>query len=1057
MSERRRMEGDKPARARLSGEITAVMLSALLFGCSSGVPAQVRGAPAVATDQIARLRAEVESLHQQRRDRDAEPVAERLVTVIETAPGRDPLDVASCLCAVAPIYEANGKPARAEELYLRALAIREKRLGGQHLDVAAVLVELGRLYHAHRQYPRAEELYGRALTIREAVLGPDHPATAVVLGQLGKLHHDRRDYPRAEALYRRALAIQEAAIAKGGADLVTVVRDMAALSFDRGDYVRAETLYQRTLALTESSVGGEHPDTATALSNLATAEQKLGNYVQAEQRYRQALAIDERVLGREHPDVATLLNNMASLLDARGEYATAVQLYERALAIREQVFGKDHVQVATVLNNLASLHQSLGSYDKAEALYRRSLTIREATLGGASPEVGASLNNLGGLYEAKGDLAGAEPLYQRALQIYRQTFGDDHPDTEAVNGNIASLLLRRGDLDAAASIIRRTDWPVAMGSYYLAKRDYRNAHAEFMRSLVGADQKGESRHLLPTYLGMGVSLEGLNQPVLAAANYRAAVELIEQQRAALGAGDRAEFLGGSVGAGFPRMLAYEGLLRTSIKMGDLSEALRWAEHIKARQLLDASGHGRTAPGVPVEVADEERTFVDRLQALEQQRQETFSKNPGLYVQIENDLLPSARHALEGFVAQLRREYPAYAAYKYPRPLAAAEIALAPNEVLLEFAVTDEQTFAWVVRGGKVVKVSSIPAGRAALQRLIVEYRTLFKDIHRTSDLRSDVVAGRQLYDLLLKDSLAVCTPGERLVIVPDGSLGLLPFEALVMSQAPSGTDADPPYVGDAFPISYAQSATVMMNARALTARGGRSERDVFVLADPVFDPQDSRWPSRLGVLSPIDRGTSSSMGVTVEWSRLPSTEKLVRSLQDGFGSSHVAALQGAEASEATLRKRTLSGYQYLVFATHGLLGLPPLDLHEPALVLSQVGITPGESKNDGYLTLSEVAALRLDADAVALTACETGIGKNVSGEGVMGMGWAFQYAGVRNALMTLWPVDEQAAVQLTASFFNHLHAGQSPQDALRQARGELHQQGYRHPFFWAAFVMMGAV
>ena len=153
-----------------------------------------------------------------------------------------------------------------------------------------------------------------------------------------------------------------------------------------------------------------------------------------------------------------------------------------------------------------------------------------------------------------------------------------------------------------------------------------------------------------------------------------------------------------------------------------------------------------------------------------------------------------------------------------------------------------------------------------------------------------------------------------------------------------------------------------------------------------------------------------------------------------------------------MRAADLSRYRYLTFATHGILDRTVPYIKEPALVLTQVGNPEGY---DGFLTMSEVMGLKLDAEVVALTACETGVGKNVSGEGVMGMGRAFQYAGAQNVLVSLWSVAETSATQLTSAFFKHLKEGNDPKEAIRLARNEIRRQGYEHPFYWASFILFG--
>jgi CHAT domain-containing protein len=186
--------------------------------------------------------------------------------------------------------------------------------------------------------------------------------------------------------------------------------------------------------------------------------------------------------------------------------------------------------------------------------------------------------------------------------------------------------------------------------------------------------------------------------------------------------------------------------------------------------------------------------------------------------------------------------------------------------------------------------------------------------------------------------------------------------------------------------------------------------------------------------------------------RLPQTGALAGNIERVFGKD-ATLLEGRQAGEARLRDEDLSRYRYLVFATHGILDTGIPYIREPALVLSQVG---NVEPSDGFLTMSEVMGLKLKAEVAALTACKTGLGRQVGGEGVMGMGRAFQYAGAKNVLVSLWSVAEESTTRFTAEFFTLLKEGKTPREALKLARAKIRSDArFDHPFFWAPFMLMG--
>ncbi len=164
--------------------------------------------------------------------------------------------------------------------------------------------------------------------------------------------------------------------------------------------------------------------------------------------------------------------------------------------------------------------------------------------------------------------------------------------------------------------------------------------------------------------------------------------------------------------------------------------------------------------------------------------------------------------------------------------------------------------------------------------------------------------------------------------------------------------------------------------------------------------------------------------------------------------------EGVAAKKSVLLEKDLTSYRSVVLATHGYFGKDLPGIQEPVLVLSLVGEPKGQ---DGFLRLSEVMGLKINCDMVALTACQTGLGRHVSGEGTMGMGRAFQYAGAKTVLMSLWGVSETASVNLVESFFKHMKEGKNKLEALKLARDEIRKTGYDHPFYWAPFILVGEV
>ena len=287
-----------------------------------------------------------------------------------------------------------------------------------------------------------------------------------------------------------------------------------------------------------------------------------------------------------------------------------------------------------------------------------------------------------------------------------------------------------------------------------------------------------------------------------------------------------------------------------------------------------------------------------------------------------------------------------------------------------------------------------------------------------------------------------------------------------MTKVSVKTDKDLPYIsgadffGDRNLISYSQSVTALTLSR-IHAKSKASEAGLLAIADPVFRERDDRASTAqkkgpTGVLASVLRRLMAAeetdqMG-GLKFPRLRLTGNLAKALSE-MCKKGAEVYTGFDASKSNFLNKispVLNHYDKIVFATHGYFGKDLPGIMEPVTVLTL--IPPG---TDGYLRMTEVMGLNINADIVALTACQTGLGKRTAGEGTMGMGRAFQYAGARSVLMSLWSVSEVQSVNLVKSFFRNMKDGKNKSEALALARGEIRKKGFDHPFFWAGFILVG--
>jgi CHAT domain-containing protein/Tfp pilus assembly protein PilF len=909
----------------------------------------------------------------------------------------------------------------AERAHREAHEIRE-RLAPESLELAGSLNSLGVVADLRGDLAAAESLYRRALAIREK-LAPESLATASSYNNLGVLADLRGDLDGAERLYARGLSLREK-LAPEGLEVASSLNNLALVAHGRGDFRAAEAYYGRSLKIKER-LAPESLETAYVYNNLGIVLSDRGDLTGAEQLYQRALTVREK-LAPGSRTVASTLNNLGVLAERRGDPALAEERYRRALAIWEAL-APESLECAYVYNNLGNVLAQREELAGAEALYRRALAIR-TRLAPGSLSVASTWINLAKLEERRGDLAGGEALARTALEI-AQAVAPDHLLVGEALSLLGDLVRRRGDpvrarelLEDGLTIRRRT----APGSRYEA----------------------ESCRLLAALAGDSPN------PQQAVHFFECALEALEAQEARLGGSQESR-------AGFAEAYRdyHREYLELLLRLGSREEALHVLERSRARLMLEMLAErdlllDRDAPGgldaQRRRVALEYEKTQAALAALDPERQRP-----------QAELLSKLRElrAQQAAIADaIRSSSPRLASLRYPQPLTLAGIraSLDPGTVLLSYSVGDEQSHLFAVSDERF-EVFPLGLGRSALQARVEAFRARLTaappaSARERAELRA---SGGQLYELLLRPAEGVLERGRRLAIVPDGALHLLPFAALVRDK-PNGWE----YLAEWKPLHTVLSATLY--AELIKRRLPRSNRastpTLVAFGDPDYGRAGSAAADPDPALRSLLRGERALRA-------LPGTRTEVQGIGELFRRGSLLYLSEQATEERA--KRVPRDVRYLHFACHGLLDARfPLD---SALALS----LPPEreaGRENGLLQAWEVfEQVRVDADLVVLSGCDTGLGRHAEGEGLIGLTRAFQYAGARSVLASLWSVADQATAELMRRFYSHLRKGRPKDEALRLAQLELIREarGIRDrageplevdvsaPFFWAGLQLIG--
>jgi CHAT domain-containing protein len=537
---------------------------------------------------------------------------------------------------------------------------------------------------------------------------------------------------------------------------------------DLGDYRKAISFYEKALAIAEEI--GDKQGKGSWLGNLGRAYGDLGDYRKAISFGEKALAIAEEIGDKKGK--GNRLGNLGLAYSDLGDYRKAISFYEKGLAIAEEI--GDKKGKGYHLGNMGNAYKDLGDYRKAISFYEKALAIAEEI--GDKQGKGNHLGNMGNAYSDLGDYRQAIGFHEKAIDIYKE-IGVSYSISE---GNLADAYLELDRDDEALAIYTKQNHSIRLGRYYLKKREYARARKQFDRDREKDEEAKKASFILPQWIGLGLSNEGLKEYQGAYKWYTKAITFMEEQRAALTSAAREHYFEGKE-FGIPRIEAYEGAVRTAFMLGKYDEAFFWAENTRGRitsELL-SSRHSGSNSKISANLAKEEEELSTQIMMNKKQQQIAFEKNnPELLKQLEAKY-PALKTKMDNLIDRLRKEHPQYAAIKYPQPVKLSQLALKPGETIIEYEVTDPYSIGLVIRDGKVIKSFKVDKTRKELEALIKKFRSPFQE---GADINSfSTNQATQLADLLIKPALSAVKKGDRLIIVPDESLALLPFESLLLS------------------------------------------------------------------------------------------------------------------------------------------------------------------------------------------------------------------------------------------------------------------------------------
>jgi CHAT domain-containing protein/Flp pilus assembly protein TadD len=930
------------------------------------------------------------------------------------------------------------------------------RAVGDRQSEAITLNNIGYIYDALGEKPKALEYYNQALPIFRAT--GDKAGEAMTLNNMGVVYDALGEKPKALEYLNQSLPLRRVTGDKAGE--VDTLNNIGGVYLDLGEKPKALDFYNQSLPLVRAV--GDKAKEATTLNNIGTVYDALGEKQKALEFYNQSLPL-ARTTGDKAQEAVTL-NNIGRVYDALGEKQKALNFYNQSLPLRRAT--GDKVGEAVNLNNIGAIYYALGEKQKALDFYNQSLLLKRAT--GDKAGEARTLNNIGKVYSDLGEKRKALELYNQSLSLTRTT-GDKAREAVTLS-NIGAVYYELGEKQKALEL--------------------------YNQSLPLSRATGDKAQEAVTLYNLAYLQRSQGNLNSALTQIEAAITIIEDLRTKI---DSQELRASYFATVQNYYKFYIDLLmqlhKTNPNKGYDALALNVSERSRARSLIEllTEAQANIRQGADPKLLEQETTLQQQLDTLEKRRLELVS---GKYTDAQLQALEQERQTLQQEYQQLqdqiRQTSPRYASLKYPEPLTLSEIqqqVLDDDTLLLEYSLGEERSYLWAVT--KTSFTSYELPKRADIETLAQSfYQNTGKQ--KAPQRGIGVTPREDSQEITTKLSQILLSPvaeqlaGKRLLIVGDGALQYLPFAALPTPDS-LGKDKTPVPLIVNHEIVNSPSASTVAIIRQDTNGRKLAPKKVAVIADPVFSKDDERVKTLVGQASrlsedssvlegeggKISRGeggqdahptsqdselsvlalTRSAREAGISFQRLPFTRTEGDRILSLIPNTQSQSAFDFAANRATATSPQLSQYQIVHFATHGILNSQNPELS--GVVLSLVDET-GTSQN-GFLRLNDIFNLNLPAELVVLSACETGLGKEIKGEGLVGLTRGFMYAGSPRVLVSLWSVADEGTSELMTRFYKKmLQENLQPVAALRAAQLEMLQTPqWKSPYYWAAFTLQG--
>ncbi|WP_158597019.1 CHAT domain-containing tetratricopeptide repeat protein [Aquimarina sp. BL5] len=977
--------------------------------------------------------------------------------------------VASCYNKISENQWRSHKIEKSLQNAKKALEISDKYLIQENQEKANAFDNMANYYENIPDYDQALVLYKKALKIRQKLFSEIHLDIAKSYNNIGVFHYQTGDYTKSIHDYEKALAINVKILGLNHPKTGDMYNNIGAAYTQLGRSQKAIEYYKKNLTIKTKTLGKDHLYVGYTYGNLAATYRSLNNISNAIDYGQKALLI---FIKHNHlQNLVLVYRGLGSSYSANGEYYKALTYFKKSLHIEHQLYGENSLHAGDTYQNVGSMFFGMGSNEKALDYYKRALQTYEASLTKNHRKVGGMYVNIGNVYvrKKKYEIAlkyykdalkifntiveqdktfiasvysdvGAVSLekmeykdalkyYQKALQILCIEYGKEHILTGAFYNDIATVYHKQQKYDMAISFFdkafianSRNNTSSNVNPFNV--NEYQDVHL-FLQTLEGKaktllskfkdnNNKQDLTKSIAIYKQADLVINTIRQSYQ---NYQDKVSFAKQAK---------EIYTDAINT---LLIEYKETKEESL----LARVFYYLERNKSnilKELLNDS-HAKNYTGLPDELLTTEKIIrTNRAFYISQILKEESKKSIDTLKikEYENELFNINRRR-DSLNQSLEKNYPKYFKLKYNNDIVKTsdiQKQLDDKTTLLEFFTGDSITYAFTISKNEI-----------AVQELATPKLTKQVEQFRESITSKNIQEFKKQSHLLYN---ALVTPikeqlkGDKLIIVPDGSLWHLNFELLLTQNDVSENPGELSYLLKDYAINYANSANLLFNPfKKVTSKDKKEGCLAFSFSDST-NIVNSKNMSLATLRDAADD--------------LPGTRKEIRAIADIIDGQYYF---GTAANEANFKKKA-NQYKIVHLALHG-----EVDNERPEN--SKLFFTKSKDTiEDNLLYAHELFALDIPSELTVLSACNTGTGKIAKGEGIMSLGNAFQYAGTKSLLLSSWEVPDNTAPELMQYFYTNLKAGMNKGRALQQAKLQYLKTADRYrkaPFYWGGFYLVG--